>query len=49
MSEKKVAKLEELSEERVELSEQQSESNVLIKDVEQGLVVGCGSRPVHVI
>ena len=41
VSEKKVAKLEELSEERVEFLEQQLESNVLMKDVEQEVIVMC--------
>ena len=41
VSDKKVANLEELSEERVELFEQQLESTVLMKDVEQEVSVMC--------
>ena len=40
-SEKKVAKLEELSEERVDLFEQQLESTFLMKDVDQEVSVMC--------
>ena len=41
VSEKKVAKLEELSEERVELFDQHLDSTVLMKDVEQKVSVMC--------
>ena len=41
LSEMKVSKLEELSEERVELFELQLESTVLMKDVEQEVSVMC--------
>ena len=41
VSEKKVAKLEELSEEIVDLFEQQLKSTVLMKDVEQEVSVMC--------
>ena len=41
VSEKKVAKLEEFSEERVEILEQQLDSTVLMKDEEQEVSVMC--------